>query len=240
MEKNIFILSEFLDKVKAGKDELLEWEALGLVHPVGFSEEKGALYDNGAIEKVHKIQKLLELGYATQDIQKIIRKVGLPKTEIKKPKSKKGNQYLTVGSLAEQVGVSPRAIKHWEDKGIIGPDMRSEAGFRLYSDVYVEVCKRVRDLQLLGFTLEEIKDISDDFRKFLDLHDHFRHMKTEDASRMLEPLSEKLNTLFEKMQMLRQGIQRWEGLLRKTKKEITNMKQQIKKRFEKKEGDKHA
>ena len=77
------------------------------------------------------------------------------------------DSFLTVGNLAERSGVSPRTIKHWEDKGIIEPDMRTEGGFRLYSESYVFLCQLIRDLQLFGYTLEEIKAVSDDVRTLL-------------------------------------------------------------------------
>ena len=60
------------------------------------------------------------------------------------------DQYITISSLAEQVGVSPRTIKHWEEKGIIESEMRSAGGFRLYSQIYVYMCKLVKDLQIIS------------------------------------------------------------------------------------------
>ena len=57
----------------------------------------------------------------------------MPQVTPDKITNKKNNSYLTVGNLADKIGVSPRTIKHWEDKGIIEPDMRSDGGFRLYS-----------------------------------------------------------------------------------------------------------
>ena len=72
-----------------------------------------------------------------------------------------------MGALAEKVGVSPRTIKHWEDMGIIEPNMRSEGGFRYYSDAYIYLCNLIKDLQLFNYSLVDIKMISDLFRYYL-------------------------------------------------------------------------
>ena len=239
MDNKILVLSEFLEKVGVELDMIAEWEKHGLLHPMGYSEEKGVLFNSDSIAVCQKIKKLLEVGYEIDEIQKIIKRVGLPKKGVK-PASRKKEEFLTVGTLADRVGVSPRTIKHWEEKGIIAPDMRSEGGFRLYSKVYVEACKRIRDLQLLGFSLEQIKEISDRLREFLTLQDEFKKLKPEKVEEMLKKLSGDLNTLFDKMRQLKTGILRWEDLLRKQKREITSIKAQNKKRIDKKEGEKNA
>jgi len=239
MEGTVLVLSEFLEKVDVEEKLIKEWEKTGLLHPVGYSKEKGPLYNNDSIAVCQKIKKLRDVGYEIEEIQKIIKRVGLPKKDAKRI-SKKREEYLTVGTLADQVGVSPRTIKHWEDKGIIAPDMRSEGGFRLYSKVYVEACKRIRDLQLLGFSLEQIKEISDRLREFLALQEGFKQLKPEKVEEVLKKMSGDLNTLFDKMRLLKTGIQRWEDLLKKQKREIISIKAQNKKRTARKEGDSNA
>ena len=239
MENKIQVLSEFLEKVGVDERVINEWEKYGLLHPVGYSEEKGTLYNSDSIAICQKIKKLLEVGYEIEEIQKIIKRVGLPKQSTR-PASKKQEEFLTVGTLADRVGVSPRTIKHWEEKGIIAPDMRSEGGFRLYSKVYVDTCRRVRDLQLLGFSLEQIKEISDRLREFLALQDGFKRLKPENVDEILKRMSGELNTLFDKMRQLKTGIQRWEDLLKKQKREIASIKAQNKKRTARKEGDSNA
>jgi DNA-binding transcriptional MerR regulator len=111
--------------------------------------------------------KLEELGYGLEAVQKIVKKVGLPQERGSEKGVHDKGGFLTVGNLAERSGVSPRTIKHWEDKGIIEPDMRSEGGFRLYAESYVFLCQLIRDLQLFGYTLEEVKAVSDDVRTLL-------------------------------------------------------------------------
>ena len=232
MEKHIYIRDEFLAKVNAAEKDLKEWEALKLITPSGVTDDQITCYSEDAVDRVRHIQKLLEMGYALEDIQKIMKRVGLPKTVVEDRKAAAKDQYLTVGNLAESVGVSPRTIKHWEDKGIIEPDMRSEGGFRLYSDGYVYLCKLITDLQHFGYTLEQIKTISDYFREFLGIQEDLNAFTASDAGRKMDMMLEEIATLFEKMNLLKEGIQRWEDLLKKKRREIMQLKNQNQKRLE--------
>jgi DNA-binding transcriptional MerR regulator len=231
---------EFISRTQVSEKDLARWEDIKLVVPAGFADDHAPCYSEEAIERVQHIQKLLELGYAPEEIQKIVHKIGLPKTGKESKKSRSAGQYLTVGNLAEQVGVSPRTIKHWEDKGIIEPDMRSEGGFRLYPDVYVYLCRLIMDLQHFGYTLEQIKVISDYFREFLHIQEHLEDYSMPEAERKLAMMLDEIQVLFDKMNVLKEGIQRWESLVRKKKREIQQLKTLNHKRGEAAKEKKHA
>jgi DNA-binding transcriptional MerR regulator len=234
MNKNILPRDEFIARFNLQDAFLREWEKANLVKPAGYTDGKIPLYSEETSERVVAIQKLTELGYETDDIQKILKKIGLPKTGERKPEPKEPDEYLTVGDLAERVGLSPRTIKHWEDKGIIEPDMRSEGGFRLYTGVYVQVCELVRDLQLFGYTLEEIKEVSDSVRALLAIQDNLEAFPPEEVSRQLGAILKKVDVLFNTMGQIRKGIKRWEDLLKKKKKEISDLYARNRKREAKK------
>lgn len=230
MKKNIYVRDEFLAKTQMSAEQLKEWEELNLIRPVGFTDDSTPFYSDQAMEQVAHIRRLMDLGYKLKDIREIIKKIGLPKTSQSPNEIKKPAQYLTVGSLAERVGVSPRTIKHWEDKRIIVPDMRSEGGFRLYSETYVYLCKLIMDLQLFGYTLEEIKGISDFFRDFLNMKEQPESYSKSESNAKLEAMLKEIQVLFDKMNLLKQGIRRWEDLLKKKKKEVDQIKNQNRKR----------
>jgi DNA-binding transcriptional MerR regulator len=240
MNKKFFILHELAAKARVTEEQIREWEKLGLVRPSGTTDEDVPLFAEPTLERIGHIQKLIDMGYGLEEIQKIVKKVGIPKQEHEKAKGKSLDQFLTVGTLAEQVGVSPRTIKHWEDKGIIDPDMRSEGGFRLYSKAYVYLCKLIQDLQLLGFTLEEIKTISDYFRDFMDLQKTMESTPKREVARKLDTMLKEIDVFFNKTELFKKGIQRWEDLLKKKKKEIINLKNQNAKRPKGSKGETHA
>jgi len=227
MEKSLFVLEEVLERTGISEKDFNEWEKLKLIKAEGRTDGDTPLFTKITIEKIRKIKNLFDLGYQLNDIQKIIKKVGLPKGEEEGKKVSKLNEFLTVGGLAEQVGVSPRTIKHWEDKGIIDPDMRSEGGFRLFSEIYIYLCKLIKDLQLFGYSLEEIKKISDLFRDFLAIEKNPVIFKKDETAAKLSQMLSEIQILFDKMALFKQGIQRWEDLLKKKKKEILSLRNQL-------------
>lgn len=232
MKNKIFVQDEFVAKMKISKKSLQEWESLKLIRPSGYTDDQQPFYSEGTIEKVNQIQKLLDLGYKIEEIQKIIKKIGLPNRNNKKRDQTELSQYLTVGNLAERVGVSARTLKHWEDKGIVEPDMRSEGGFRLYSDSYVFLCNLIKDLQLFGYTLEEIKAFSDYFRDFQAIQNDPDLYTPQETGKRLNTMTGEIETLNGKINSLKEGIRRWEDLMKKKKKEIAQMISQIQKKLE--------
>ncbi len=230
MDKNIFTSQEIVARTGVSEETLGRWIKEKLVRPAGFTEDLTPLFSEETAARLQNILKLQELGYGLDEVQKIVRKIGLPRTQPKRARNNEPEQYLTVGDLAEGAGVSPRTIKHWEDKGIIEPDMRSEGGFRLYSKGYVHLCKLIQDLQLFGYTLEEIKTISDQFRDFLAFQERLESFDKNEVAPKLEGMLDGIRALHDKMRLFREGMERWEGLMKKKKKEILSLKEKNQKR----------
>lgn len=68
---------------------------------------------------------------------------------------------LTVGAAAKAAGVSAKAVRLWESKGLLPPAERTAAGYRLFTDADVGVLRFIRQAKTLGLHLSEIKDILD-------------------------------------------------------------------------------
>jgi len=68
---------------------------------------------------------------------------------------------ITVGEAARRAGVTPKAVRLYETKGILPPAQRTESGYRTYSERDVEVLRFVRRARALGLRLEEIGRILD-------------------------------------------------------------------------------
>ncbi|WP_174300214.1 MerR family DNA-binding transcriptional regulator [Caulobacter sp. S45] len=72
-------------------------------------------------------------------------------------------RLLTITELAEQLGVTARAIRFYEDKGLISP---ARAGAtRVYTRRELARMQLILRGKRLGFSLRDIK-------QFLDLYDH--------------------------------------------------------------------
>jgi len=240
MNKDVFTRDEFLQKTGISGETLAEWTKWKLIRPVGYAEDQAPLFSLDAVAQAAHLRKLQELGYGSEEILKIVKKVGLPQERSGKKKPAEKDRYLTVGDLAERSGVSPRTIKHWEDKGIIEPDMRTEGGFRLYSEVYVFLCKLILDLQLFGYTLEDIKSVSDHFRDFMAVQADPVAFPQADIDAKFEAMLREIQALSEKMKLLEAGIERWEDLLKKKRKEILGLMDKNRKRTEPAKGKANA
>jgi len=228
---NLFHLDELAEKSGISADILSEWVKSGILVPEGFAGDSTPILSDSSLKTIEKISTLLGLGYDLDEIRKIIKKVGLPKEPTREKAQLNGKEnFLTVGALADNIGVSTRTIKHWEEKGIIEPDLRSQGGFRLYRDYYVLLCKLIKDLQLFGYSLDEIKIISDYFRAFVNIKDKPDKFAISEVETKLSDMEDEIVRLFEKTDELKSGIKRWEDLLKKHKKQITVMKERNKKR----------
>ena len=98
--------------------------------------------------------------------------------------------------------------------------MRTEGGFRLYSEAYVFLCQLIRDLQLFGYTLEEIKAVSDDVRTLLAIEADPEAFPQAEVEKRLAAMLSAIQALFDKMALLEQGVERWQDLLKKKRKDI--------------------
>jgi len=230
MNKDLLSLEDLASKTGVAAERVSDWIKAELLRPDGFTDGKAPLFAAGVEDRVARLQKLADLGYGTDEIAKIIKKVGLPLDGKGRKKERAKGRFLTVGNLAERSGVSPRTIKHWEDKGIIGPDMRTEGGFRLYSESFIFLCQLIRDLQLFGYTLEEIKAVSDDVRALLAIETDPEAFPAADVEKRLAAMLEAIQALFGKMKLLEEGIERWEDLLKKKRKDILALQVKNRKR----------
>ncbi len=72
------------------------------------------------------------------------------------------NGLMMIGEIADFFGVSRKAIRLYEKKGIIKPvEVDSANGYRYYSAAQVQQLNALLELKALGFSLDEIKWIID-------------------------------------------------------------------------------
>ena len=72
------------------------------------------------------------------------------------------NDLMMIGEIADFFGISRKAIRLYEKKGIIQPVKVDDAnGYRYYSAAQVQQLNALLELKALGFSLDEIKRIID-------------------------------------------------------------------------------
>lgn len=117
--------------------------------------------------------------------------------------------YLQIGEVAERTGVTQRALRFYEEKGLLRPPSRMEGGFRLYSEDDVRRVEQIKRLQkLLGFSLAEIKEMVEaeevkwqlqaEYRPQADLAERREHI-----SRALEVTERQYAVIRQKVKALR-------------------------------------
>ncbi len=236
MKDNFYTQEDLIKNTNITAEQLTDWARHKLIRPAGFTADNEPIYAETSLEQIRKILALQELGYGTDDIQKIVRKIGLPRQQQTKNR-KSTDQFLTVGHLAEQVDVSPRTIKHWENMGIIAPDMRTEGGFRLYSEQWIFFCQLIKDLQLFGYSLEQIKQIADYFREYNQLRANPEAASKTDIAEKIKTWTSEIDSLFTKLDAYRQALQRWDELLKKKRKDVNTLKAANQKRPDAPKGE---
>ena len=67
---------------------------------------------------------------------------------------------LKIGEFSKMMQVTVKTLRHYEQKGLLMPDEVDEwTGYRYYSINQMQTLQSIRDLQRLGFSLDEIKDL---------------------------------------------------------------------------------
>lgn len=66
---------------------------------------------------------------------------------------------MNIGQAASASGVSAKMIRYYESIGLIAAPARTQAGYRVYSGDEVHTLRFVRRTRLLGFSIEEAREL---------------------------------------------------------------------------------
>ncbi|HJG79631.1 MAG TPA: MerR family transcriptional regulator [Brevibacterium senegalense] len=69
---------------------------------------------------------------------------------------------LTIGRVAELVGVSVRTLHHWDEIGLVSPATRTWADYRVYRAADIERIQQVLLYRELGLSLSDVQAVLDD------------------------------------------------------------------------------
>ncbi|MDP3950324.1 MerR family transcriptional regulator [Microbacterium sp.] len=73
-----------------------------------------------------------------------------------------GQTGLTVGAVADLIGVSVRTLHHWDEVGLASPSARTAAGYRQYTEHDVERLHRIIAYREAGLGLAAVREVLDD------------------------------------------------------------------------------
>ena len=103
---------------------------------------------------------------------------------------------LKIGAFSKLMQVTVKTLRHYEQKGLLAPDEVDEwTGYRYYSIDQMQTLQSIRDLQRLGFSLDEIKELYEDGSHTPDI----RQMdeKIKETERQLKQLKARRDQLLE-------------------------------------------
>jgi DNA-binding transcriptional MerR regulator len=63
---------------------------------------------------------------------------------------------LQIGDVAEEVGLSLRTVRYYEEVGLLAAPTRTEGGFRLYGSEHLEQLRLIKQMKPLGLSIEEM------------------------------------------------------------------------------------
>lgn len=66
---------------------------------------------------------------------------------------------MQIGTVAKKIGISVDAIRFYERSSLLPRPSRTQGGFRMYGETDVETVAFVRRVQVLGFTLKEVREL---------------------------------------------------------------------------------
>lgn len=68
---------------------------------------------------------------------------------------------MQIGKVAKKLGITPDAIRFYERSHLLARAPRTAGGFRDYADTDVETLEFIMQVQGLGFTLKEVRELLD-------------------------------------------------------------------------------
>lgn len=62
---------------------------------------------------------------------------------------------MNISDVAKKTGLTSKAIRFYEEKGLVTPPLRSENGYRSYTQKHLDEFTLLRQARQVGFNLEE-------------------------------------------------------------------------------------
>ena len=66
---------------------------------------------------------------------------------------------MNISDVAKKTGLTSKAIRFYEEKGLVTPPLRSENGYRTYSQQHLDELTLLRQARQVGCNLEECREL---------------------------------------------------------------------------------
>ena len=116
--------------------------------------------------------------------------------------SKDSPALLTVRDAAERLGVTPRTLKYYEERGLVSPT-RSEGRYRLYDEEDLKRFGRILRLRSLGFSLHGITEM---LKRPLESVDGGHRFSTESLQQIRDAIAQQVEALDARIETMRREL----------------------------------
>ena len=128
------------------------------------------------------------------------------------PNPQTGERLLRIQEVADEVGLTARSIRFYEEKGLLKPAARSEGAYRLYDADDIERLRFIKGMRDdAGFSLADILQLLEDESARARTRARFR--ETTDPSERRALLREGIDRIDRQVETLRGKIARLEAMI---------------------------
>jgi len=122
------------------------------------------------------------------------------------------DRFLRIQEVSDETGLTTRAIRYYEEQGLLQPVARSEGSYRLYDPDDLERLRFIKGLRDdAGFSLAEIRQLLEDEAARRAVRDRYR--TTDDPAERRRLLGESLGRAERQIEILRHKAERLAAMI---------------------------
>lgn len=106
-----------------------------------------------------------------------------------------------IGELARLADVTPDTIRYYEKQSMMEHEIRTEGGFRLYTDADLQRLRFIRYARQLGFTLESIREL-------LSIRIDPEHHTCKESKEIVQARLTEVESRIEELELMRKSLKR--------------------------------
>jgi len=131
------------------------------------------------------------------------------------PDAVQEERLARIQEVAEEVGLTPRSIRYYEERGLLKPAARSEGAYRLYDADDVERLRFIKGLRDdAGFSVADIGLLLEDETARARIGARYR--ETDDPGERRELLLDGIARIDHQVEILRAKVERLESMIEAT------------------------
>jgi DNA-binding transcriptional MerR regulator len=113
---------------------------------------------------------------------------------------------LKIGEVSRQTGIGIETLRFYEKSGLLDKPARTYSGYRMYSTDVLDRLSFIKQAQVLGFSLDEIKKLIDEARGGHSPCDEVREI----VRKRLEELDQRMQEMARYRKELAETLDEWD------------------------------